>query len=110
MNTDLVLVIGVGFEPTTHSLEGCCSIQLSYPTPIPPTPCGCSAKNRCKGNTFILFRQKRIRFYSGNLADAAVKQKRRGAFRCEKRPAYGFACCGDADASLVPQLCRFILR
>ena len=22
----------VGFEPTTHSLEGCCSIQLSYPT------------------------------------------------------------------------------
>lgn len=20
----------VGFEPTTHSLEGCCSIQLSY--------------------------------------------------------------------------------
>ena len=26
------LVIGKGFEPLTHSLEGCCSIQLSYPT------------------------------------------------------------------------------
>ena len=26
------LVIPAGFEPTTHSLEGCCSIQLSYET------------------------------------------------------------------------------
>ena len=26
------LVIRAGFEPTTHSLEGCCSIQLSYRT------------------------------------------------------------------------------
>ena len=26
------LVIPAGFEPTTHSLEGCCSIQLSYGT------------------------------------------------------------------------------
>ena len=25
-------VIPAGFEPTTHSLEGCCSIQLSYET------------------------------------------------------------------------------
>ncbi len=25
-------VIRMGFEPMTHSLEGCCSIQLSYPT------------------------------------------------------------------------------
>ena len=23
-------VIRLGFEPKTHSLEGCCSIQLSY--------------------------------------------------------------------------------
>ena len=38
----LKFVIPAGFEPTTHSLEGCCSIQLSYgtitlcfyPTPI----------------------------------------------------------------------------
>ena len=28
-------VIELGFEPKTHSLEGCCSIQLSYST------CGC---------------------------------------------------------------------
>ena len=27
-----VLVIRLGFEPKTHSLEGCCSIQLSYRT------------------------------------------------------------------------------
>ncbi len=26
------MVIEEGFEPSTHSLEGCCSIQLSYPT------------------------------------------------------------------------------
>ena len=25
-------VIWLGFEPRTHSLEGCCSIQLSYQT------------------------------------------------------------------------------
>ena len=28
----IALVIPAGFEPTTHSLEGCCSIQLSYGT------------------------------------------------------------------------------
>ena len=27
-----ISVIPVGFEPATHSLEGCCSIQLSYGT------------------------------------------------------------------------------
>ena len=30
----LVVVIREGFEPTTRSLEGCCSIQLSYRTKI----------------------------------------------------------------------------
>ncbi len=36
--TDLIkpvsfnFVIRLGFEPKTHSLEGCCSIQLSYRT------------------------------------------------------------------------------
>ena len=28
----LFYVIRLGFEPKTHSLEGCCSIQLSYRT------------------------------------------------------------------------------
>ncbi len=28
----LIKVIPLGFEPKTHSLEGCCSIQLSYGT------------------------------------------------------------------------------
>ena len=27
-----LFVIRLGFEPKTHSLEGCCSIQLSYRT------------------------------------------------------------------------------
>ena len=27
-----IFVIPLGFEPKTHSLEGCCSIQLSYGT------------------------------------------------------------------------------
>ena len=29
-----LFVIRLGFEPKTHSLEGCCSIQLSYRTVI----------------------------------------------------------------------------
>ena len=28
-------VIPLGLEPKTHSLEGCCSIQLSYGTVLP---------------------------------------------------------------------------
>ena len=32
MSRRLVKVIPSGFEPETHSLEGCCSIQLSYGT------------------------------------------------------------------------------
>ena len=29
---DILNVIRIGFEPMTYSLEGCCSIQLSYRT------------------------------------------------------------------------------
>ena len=31
-NCLILKVIRLGFEPKTHSLEGCCSIQLSYRT------------------------------------------------------------------------------
>ena len=47
-------VIPAGFEPTTHSLEGCCSIQLSYGT---ITHLTLSVKLRCKNNVFISFIQ-----------------------------------------------------
>ncbi len=30
----MTFVIRLGFEPKTHSLEGCCSIQLSYRTDL----------------------------------------------------------------------------
>ena len=33
-NCKALRVIPAGFEPTTHSLEGYCSIQLSYGTSI----------------------------------------------------------------------------
>ena len=32
IRTPFYIVIPLGFEPKTHSLEGCCSIQLSYGT------------------------------------------------------------------------------
>ena len=32
MSERAIKVIRLGFEPKTHSLEGCCSIQLSYRT------------------------------------------------------------------------------
>ena len=48
----ILTVIPAGFEPTTHSLEGCCSIQLSYGT----ITCGISsAKAVAKINLLFLF-------------------------------------------------------
>ena len=39
------LVIRSGFEPETHSLEGCCSIQLSYQT---SSECACRKNDACQ--------------------------------------------------------------
>ena len=46
-----MLVIRLGFEPKTHSLEGCCSIQLSYRT-NPPLYWQDSIRE-CKGRQFF---------------------------------------------------------
>ena len=35
VTASVLFVIPLGFEPKTHSLEGCCSIQLSYGTGLP---------------------------------------------------------------------------
>ena len=40
MSERLICVIRLGFEPKTHSLEGCCSIQLSYRTDPCAVPMG----------------------------------------------------------------------
>ena len=45
-------VIRLGFEPKTHSLEGCCSIQLSYRTIIFNLKLSMSLKTECKINAF----------------------------------------------------------
>ena len=47
-------VIRTGFEPVTHSLEGCCSIQLSYRTsPFIRFQLGPEFESGCKGNAFF---------------------------------------------------------
>ena len=48
-------VIRLGFEPKTHSLEGCCSIQLSYRTdPYLLLTCsGTDVKSGCKDSDYF---------------------------------------------------------
>ena len=41
-------VIPLGFEPKTHSLEGCCSIQLSYETILPTLFAGAKIQQKVK--------------------------------------------------------------
>ena len=57
-------VIPAGFEPTTHSLEGCCSIQLSYGTNAQKSVRR-EALDFCVGkiNAFISFLQVFVEFY-----------------------------------------------
>ncbi len=51
-------VIRLGFEPKTHSLEGCCSIQLSYRTIINVRSCKIKAILRIKKICRCLFNEK----------------------------------------------------
>ena len=50
-----LLVIRLGFEPKTHSLEGCCSIQLSYRTILKFRHEGCPFREEqdCKYRDFL---------------------------------------------------------
>ena len=44
-------VIGLGFEPRTDSLEGYCSIQLSYPTIISLAVLYCRTEDTRRGGS-----------------------------------------------------------
>ena len=49
-------VIRSGFEPETHSLEGCCSIQLSYQTVLRLQSYKYLGKIQNKKRNFFLFK------------------------------------------------------
>ena len=48
-------VIELGFEPKTHSLEGCCSIQLSYRTILRILPAKKAAPANRTANISIFY-------------------------------------------------------
>ena len=50
-----IVVIRLGFEPKTHSLEGCCSIQLSYRTDpyLLLIDSGTGIKSGCKDSDYF---------------------------------------------------------
>ena len=50
-----LFVIPLGFEPKTHSLEGCCSIQLSYGTIPAKGDCKVSEKSVIYNFFFAVF-------------------------------------------------------
>ncbi len=50
-----LIVIPLGFEPKTHSLEGCCSIQLSYGTIPAKGDCKVSEKSSIYNFFFAVF-------------------------------------------------------
>ena len=50
-----IFVIRLGFEPKTHSLEGCCSIQLSYRTILRILPAKKAAPANWTANIGIFY-------------------------------------------------------
>ena len=56
----MLSVIPLGLEPKTHSLEGCCSIQLSYGTFSPGKGWHgvLPFLSACKGTNFFAYCQK----------------------------------------------------
>ena len=65
-------MIRSGFEPETHSLEGCCSIQLSYQT---SSECACRMNDACQrrwgdrdSTRKITYVGTQISAYKGNLS------------------------------------------
>ena len=67
------VVIRLGFEPKTHSLEGCCSIQLSYRT-VPHFLQDVPAVQKWTTNIRIipLLQRIQLRFVFGRLLTCAI--------------------------------------
>ena len=59
------LVIRSGFEPETHSLEGCCSIQLSYQTlcALAHYPCITCTKSPMQAHKMVPTKAIRVQKY-----------------------------------------------
>ena len=81
------LVIRSGFEPETHSLEGCCSIQLSYQT---SSECACRMNDALSASLgrprFLLLTQTHevwVRFLYTKLPMQAHKQCLHRQFGCK---------------------------
>ena len=71
--SDFCFVIRLGFEPKTHSLEGCCSIQLSYRTD-PCAFCYSVAESGCKDKYLSVKKQN---LFAESLSDEF--------YACDKR-------------------------
>ena len=85
-------VIRLGFEPKTHSLEGCCSIQLSYRT------CHCNQTD-CKDNAFYFngnMLRYRVSLFFCIIFDAASMMNTRA--RPVRAKAMAPAICGSVRA------------
>ena len=77
-----IFVIRLGFEPKTHSLEGCCSIQLSYRTePFLLPASAAMAKSDCKDSYFYFTGKKSCsRPASGRNSGMPIFLRRRRGF------------------------------
>ena len=88
-------MIPLGFEPKTHSLEGCCSIQLSYGTNIANQ----INISECKSTAFLPFNQTFPQLFMERLVDSLVceiinqtKEKSKGKLTCIYLSALVLGC------------------
>ncbi len=78
MRVSHCLVIRSGFEPETHSLEGCCSIQLSYQTlcALAHYPCITCTKSPMQAHKIVPTKAIRVQKYCFFLTYANIFAKK----------------------------------